>query len=80
MRFDFSYVHLVYALLEGKADLEELLATPAFHLIKKHGEISGMEYDAVVKAVKSVQSGNPNALAQRLLDNKDRVLELVKLL
>lgn len=77
MKFDFSYIHMVYAIMEGKDDVESLLQLESHQMIAEHGTKFGMKYDAIIQALESLRAGEPDRLAQHLADNKDRVFDII---
>lgn len=77
MKFDFSYVQLVYEIIEGNKDINKLINTKAYRAIKSHGEKAFGGHDNIIKAITSIQHGNPNKLAKHLLENRERIFNLL---
>lgn len=77
MKFDFSYVGLVYEIIDGNKDINELINTKVYQDIKSHGEKAFGGHDSIIKAIISIQEGSPNKLAKHLLDNRERIFNLL---
>jgi hypothetical protein len=78
MKFDFSYLELVYDVISGNKDVVDIIKTKTYEAIKSHGENSFGGHNNIIKAINSINDGEPNKLAKHLLDNKEKIFNLVK--
>ena len=68
MKFDFSYLELVYDVISGNKDVVDIIKTKTYEAIKSHGENSFGGHNNIIKAINSINDGEPNKLAKHLLD------------
>lgn len=78
MKFDFSYLELVYDVISGNKDVVDIINTKTYEAIKSHGENSFGGHNNIIKAINSINDGEPNKLAKHLLDNKEKIFDLLK--
>lgn len=78
MKFDFSYLELVYDVISGNKDVVDIINTKTYEAIKSHGENSFGGHNNIIKAINSINDGEPNNLAKHLLGNKEKIFDLVK--
>lgn len=78
MKFDFSYLELVYDVISENKDVVDIINTKTYEAIKSHGENSFGGHNNIIKAINSINDGEPNKLAKYLLDSKEKIFELLK--